>query len=313
MNDMLKTSTNNFDVIYLSYDEPNAADNWADLKTKIPWAKRVHGKKGFDAAHKECAKLSETDNFFTIDGDNRIDPSIFDQEMEYNPDYIYSWGSKNHINGLIYGNGGIKLWPKHVVENMRTHETSNGGIEFCWDLPYFQMNNWYSTSYNNTTAFQAFRVGFREGVKLSLLEGKRAKNLTEEIWHGNLKRLNIWLTIGADVDNGIYSIFGSRLGCYLTNLTDFDISLIADYDWFDEKWKNEWVKTIEDDELFSSEYNRLLEDLRNNLQLPIVNFGKKQSFFFKSTLENPARIGLMHPEKEYEKQLMPNNTEEKNI
>ena len=32
-----------FDVVYISYDEPNAEKNWADLKSKCPWAKRVHG------------------------------------------------------------------------------------------------------------------------------------------------------------------------------------------------------------------------------------------------------------------------------
>ena len=37
----------------------------------VPWAKRVHGVEGSDAAHKACANLSETDRFITVDGDNR--------------------------------------------------------------------------------------------------------------------------------------------------------------------------------------------------------------------------------------------------
>ena len=28
------------DIIFLSYDEPNAEKNYADLVTKVPWAKR---------------------------------------------------------------------------------------------------------------------------------------------------------------------------------------------------------------------------------------------------------------------------------
>ena len=52
-----------YDVVYLSYDEPNAEENYADLLTKVPWAKRVHGVKVPDLPHKECAKLSETDRF----------------------------------------------------------------------------------------------------------------------------------------------------------------------------------------------------------------------------------------------------------
>lgn len=288
------SSTNDFDVIYISYDEPNAEENWADLLTKVPWAKRVHGVKGFDEAHKCAAFKAQTSNFVTVDGDNKIDESFFNQEISYNPEWVYSWGGKNHINHLIYGNGGLKLWPKSVALHMNTHESSDSdeSIEFCWKLPYYQMNDWYSVSYNNSTPFQAFRVGFREGVKMSLHEGKKVSDLKTEVWYGNVKRLKIWLTVGADVENGIYAIYGARLGCYLTNLTDFDISLIADYDWFDARWQEEWIHILEDKELFRSEYNRLLNELRENLGLEIANLGYHQSRFFKTTLENPARMGL---------------------
>ena len=71
-----------YDMIYLSYDEPNAERNYADLCQKVPWAKRVHGVKGSDAAHKACAELSETDRFITVDGDNIIDPTFLQQEID---------------------------------------------------------------------------------------------------------------------------------------------------------------------------------------------------------------------------------------
>ena len=44
-----------FDVFFLSYDEPFADLHYADLCNKLPWAKRVHGVKGSDHAHKACA------------------------------------------------------------------------------------------------------------------------------------------------------------------------------------------------------------------------------------------------------------------
>ena len=65
------------DIIFLSYDEPNAEENWADLKKKIPWAKRVHGVEGSDAAHKACADLSDTKHFVTVDGDTIVDPAVY--------------------------------------------------------------------------------------------------------------------------------------------------------------------------------------------------------------------------------------------
>ena len=34
------------DIIFLSYDEPNAEKNYVDLVKKVPWAKRVHGVEG---------------------------------------------------------------------------------------------------------------------------------------------------------------------------------------------------------------------------------------------------------------------------
>ena len=61
----MKLKLAEIDIIYLSYDEPNAEENYADLLAKVPWAKRVHGIKGSDAAHKACATLSETDRFLT--------------------------------------------------------------------------------------------------------------------------------------------------------------------------------------------------------------------------------------------------------
>jgi hypothetical protein len=55
---MSKINVIDQDIIFLSYDEPNAEKHYADLLTKVPWAKRVHGVKGSDNAHKACAAAS---------------------------------------------------------------------------------------------------------------------------------------------------------------------------------------------------------------------------------------------------------------
>ena len=62
-----------YEIVYLSYDEPNAQANWEDLLKKVPYARRVHGIKGSDAAHKEIAKYTNTERVNIIDGDNIID------------------------------------------------------------------------------------------------------------------------------------------------------------------------------------------------------------------------------------------------
>jgi len=211
------------DIIFLSYDEPNCEKNYADLCSKLPWAKRVHGVKGSDAAHKACAALSETEYFVTVDGDNIIDPSFLQVEIDLDelgvtPDYVFSWCGKVHVNGLMYGNGGLKLWTRKFVNEMKTHEISNpddakGLVEFCFDEKYYQFNKNYSESFTNATPFQAWRAGFREGVKMSLNEGERSDDV-QSVWWQNYQRLLVWCSVGADVENGWWSMLGAREGAY---------------------------------------------------------------------------------------------------
>ena len=227
---MAKFKPIDYDIIYLSYDEPNAEKNYADLCKIVPWAKRVHGVDGSDAAHKACARLSETDRFITVDGDNRIREDFLNQVIDFDEhedltSTVISWCGRNEINGLMYGNGGLKCWPKDYVLNMRTHENADPSnahaqVDFCWDAKYIQMNSCYSDVYNNETAGQAWRAGFREGVKLATDRGVR---ITKDEFINNhwrcLHWLYIWTMIGADVENGLWAIYGAREGLYMTMCT----------------------------------------------------------------------------------------------
>ena len=59
-----------FDIVFISYDEPNADENYAHLLDICPWAMRSHGVWGSDAAHKAAAAMCESDRFISIDADN---------------------------------------------------------------------------------------------------------------------------------------------------------------------------------------------------------------------------------------------------
>ena len=201
------------DIIFLSYDEPNAEENWADLKRKVPWAKRVHGVEGSDAAHKACADLSDTKHFVTVDGDTIIDPKFIEvvldlDKLGVDDDYQFSWCGKIDVNGLMYGNGSLKMWTKEFVKNMQTHENTDGtdqtSIEFCYFDNYYQLNQNYSTSIISSTPQQAWRAGFREGVKMSLDQGAKVEDL-RKVWWQNYDRLLIWSQVGADVKLGPYT------------------------------------------------------------------------------------------------------------
>lgn len=289
------------DIIYLSYDEPNAERNYADLCKKVPWAERVHGVKGSDSAHKAAAKLSNTDRFITIDGDNRIRDNFLTQAIDFDEDIdltnkVISWTANNTINGLSYGNGGIKCWPKKHVLEMRTHENADPNnphaqVDFCWDTEYVQMNGTFSDIYNNATPHQAWRAGFREGVKMALDRGLRVtpEQFYTNHWK-NLHRLYIWLMVGADVENGNYAIYGAREGLYKTMCTDWDFVNVRDFDWLNTYWNESNIQQDSQLELLEKT-EELGISLRMHLDLPISisPLDSEQSNFFKTVYQNPTR------------------------
>jgi hypothetical protein len=224
------------DIVFLSYDEPNADLHYADLCNKVPWAKRVHGVKGSDAAHKAAAELSETDWVITVDADNIVDNKFFN--VEINDDskiQVYSWLAKNRINGLLYGNGGLKIWRKDFILNMKSHEAANSNraqVDFCWEEGYQQFKECYSETVITGSPFQAWRAGFREGVKMTLQDGIRVspQEIQQRVWWHNIHRLRMWSSIGMHEENGKYAILGARMGTYMTNCTDWDYVQVRDFE-----------------------------------------------------------------------------------
>ena len=280
----------NYDVIFISYDEPNADENWEHLTDLVQHAKRVHAIKGIDAAHKAAAELATTDHFFVIDGDTKVDKWFFRQTLEnLNPNYVYSWSARNVVNGLVYGNGGAKLWPRHIMLNMKSHET-NGGTDFCWMVPYYQMDAISSTTYINATPYQAFRTGFREGVRMSLDNGKPVKNPRTGVWVENYYRLLTWVNVGTDVKNGSWATLGASVGCYEVCLGGLDVALISDYDWMEQMWNNKWSSLTPHDE---KNYKYML---RYKLRMPVTMLDKDASAFAREIVHNPVRSGLMLPD-----------------
>ena len=290
-----------FDIVFLSFDEPNADENFEDLLRKIPWAKRVHGVKGSDTAHKACAEISETDRVVIIDGDNIVNKDFINQEVEYEvgsdmSQTVYSWVAKNHINGLVYGNGGIKCWPVKLIQSMKTHENADplnetAQVDFCWDINYYAQENIMSTIYNNSTPQQAWRAGFREGVKMSLASGKRQSKtkLPHSHWK-NLNRLYIWATVGADVENGMWAIYGARQGLYKTMCTDWNFVNVRDFEYLNVLWKEIEADFDSAAGVFEDviTYGDILKQ-ELGLSIPIKPLAPDHSAFFKKVYLNPNR------------------------
>ena len=297
-----------FDVIYISYDEPNAEKNWADLLSKCPWAKRVLGVKVFDAAHNKAGEISETHRLVTVDGDNTVRQDFFKQTIEIDEDeqqdYVFSWCGHNVINSLAYGNGGLKLWPKHIIENMNSHEndTSEDGahsVDFCWMHTYFQMADTFSDVVVNTNPAQAYRAGFREGVKMSLDRGilPDRNRFLQQNHIKNLQRLSIWCSVGADVENGDWAILGAREAVCLTNLDGWDHTNIADYD-FMQKFVGEKLDKYSTSQKRIESTKHFGDRIRKELHFRIADMNADTRIWFKAVYQNPHRYGVMITERE---------------
>ena len=260
------------DFIFISYDEPKKEEFYKHNLSIITNLKRVDGIKGIDAAHKQAAKISNTDWFVVIDGDNIVNSTILTASIDTNSYWkCFRYRSKNNINGVISGNGGISCWSKEFVLSMNTHESSNSEstkIEFGSQCK--PTAGIYSVTYTDGSPYHAWRAGFREAVKLCL---------NTEIKQ-NKKNLSLWHNIGRDVQNGFWSIYGARLGTYMTRFENLDLAIINDYD----KLQNLWSEII-----YSANEDRCKElgiKIKESLDLDIVEYDSLGSQFFKKFLQN---------------------------
>ena len=72
------------DIIFISYGEPNADENYNDLFKRFnvkgvfgDRVKRIDGVKGIHQAHIEAAKLCTTDLIWIVDGDAVISEDFY--------------------------------------------------------------------------------------------------------------------------------------------------------------------------------------------------------------------------------------------
>jgi len=251
----------------------------------VPWAKRVDGVKGSDAAHKAAAAASTTERFILIDGDNLPDERFFNLTLQFQDEQwqqaVFRWRARNHVNGLMYGNGGMSSWTRSFVNNMKTHENTDGRdetqVEFCFDPLYWPMHDCYSITYPNASPQHAWRAGFREGVKMCLDRGRRPSTaeFRDRVQHRNLDNLTIWQNVGRDVENGDWAMAGARMGTYRTMLTDWDYREVQSFDALEIIWQE--ISGQDPDNI-----SRDCEDaLKTQLDLPMCMMTESQSRFFK--------------------------------
>lgn len=222
-----------YDIVFISYNETNADRNYQKLVSRFPEAKRLHGVKGIHQAHIEAAKLADTDMFWVVDGDANIEDTFdFNYEVsEYEIDAVHVWRSRNPINDLVYGYGGVKLLPTISTINM---DTSNVDMTTSISNKFKAVKEISNITEFNTDNFNTWKSAFRECVKLA------SKTILRQHNSETAERLHIWKTVGTDRPYGKFAIQGAIAGeAYgLTFKNDKEaLRRINDFDWLKEYYE----------------------------------------------------------------------------
>jgi hypothetical protein len=190
------------DVVFISFEEPNADENFARLLAFAPHAKRVHHVEGEYEAHMAALRLASTPRFFIVDGDSWIlDGFAFvAPEASQRPHRNYMWKSRNAVNGLELMNGSVKFVSGESLASLRKDAA---------DLIMSMNDKWYvldqvaSETRFNTSSFLAWRCGFRECAKLA--SANLESNTPSDI-------IRVWQTKGAEAPHGRWCMLGARMG-----------------------------------------------------------------------------------------------------
>lgn len=223
-----------FEIFFISYQEPNAEKNWNNLKSRFPTAQRIHGIKGIHQAHIAAAKRSFTKMFYVVDGDAVVaDDFNFDYNVPKSQrDHVHVWYSKNPINSLEYGYGGVKLLPKIKMLSMDLYKI---------DMTTSLSNNFHvipqisNITAFNTDPFNTWKSAFRECVKLS------SKIIDRQNDAETAERLKSWCSVGQDKLFGKYAIDGALAGSEYGSQNKENLEAIKkinDFDWLLDQFNN---------------------------------------------------------------------------
>jgi hypothetical protein len=156
------------DVFFISYGEPEADLHWARVLERAPHAVRIDGVEGIWAAHCRAAELAATDMFWVVDADAWL---LDDWHFDYQPSIwlrncAHVWHSRNALNDLEYGYGGVKLLPRQPLLDSWLWSGLDMTTEVFANLKV--MDQVSNESRFNTDPFSAWRSAFRECVKLAI-------------------------------------------------------------------------------------------------------------------------------------------------
>jgi len=227
-----------YDIAFLSFDEPNVNNLYfrflkktANLPNKVY---RIHGVKGIHQAHIEAAKLATTKMFWVVDVDADL-LSDFNFDIILDPseeDIVHVWKSKNPINDLEYGYGGVKLLPTQLTLNMNT---SSPDMTTSISPRFKSMSQISNITRFNINPLCTWRSAFRECAKLA------SRTIAGQLDTETAYRLQVWTHIGGDRPFGEYAKGGASAGEWFGKTYKDDKNMLAkinDYAWLESEFNN---------------------------------------------------------------------------
>lgn len=196
-----------YDIVFISYNELRAEENWQALNSKFPRAKRLHGVKGIHQAHIAAAHMVLSELFYVVDGDAVIDPAFgFDFNVPSDKlDHVHVFRARNPVNDLIYGYGAVKLLPTADVKKMQ-NSTFDTDMTTTINRRYNVVHQLSNVTAFNTDEFNTWRSAFRECAKLA------SKIIPGQHDEETMQRLEIWCTQGLDRPYGEWCVQGAQSG-----------------------------------------------------------------------------------------------------
>lgn len=223
----------NFEAVFISYNEPNADENYQRIVEKFPQVKRVHGVKGIHQAHIEAAKLCSSRMFYVVDGDAQLTEYFkfnFTPEV-HNWDAVHVWRSENPVNGLHYGYGGVKLLPRTQTIDM---DLTKPDMTTSISNKFVAVKKVSNVTAFNSDPYSTWKGAFRECVKLS------SKIIDRQKDDETNNRLRTWCTYTKpDAEFAEYALKGAKAGAAFGARNRHNIEelkKINDFDWLKEKF-----------------------------------------------------------------------------
>jgi hypothetical protein len=175
------------DVVFISYDEPDADQNWEMLIAQCPRAVRIHGVKGMETALEAAADVATTPWYFAVFAKTKIYETF---DFSYVPDYMqqpkhYIFNCLNIVNDLEYGHMGIVMYNSASIRQVNRQK--DFGLDYTLSAPHESVPLLSCYGLFNQSPYHTWRTAFRESAKLAYFE-----SIAPSV--EGAYRLNIWKT-----------------------------------------------------------------------------------------------------------------------